>query len=228
MSTDFHILTVHQKDFGSVWVNIVSFASVLLLWWWQLTSMRRPWKGTECVLPAYQQRWVWLQASWCKTSSSKTLFKETGAPFCVEFPRDISLSSRYLLKFGTVSYYLGYNAMQDFFPTMAMKANPQCSDRYCRIQQEEYKVSLAVCFHRLILCAKPHVNLNPVFLSRKKKPSGQKSKLSRKRRRRWCTRTMNGVSSEQLLRSATVCLDLQFYKCFVCINTPACVVQVLN
>ncbi|KAM9839478.1 ubiquitin-like modifier-activating enzyme 5 [Aulostomus maculatus] len=46
---------------------------------------------------------------------------------------------KYLLKFGTVSYYLGYNAMQDFFPTMAMKPNPQCNDRYCRRQQEEYK-----------------------------------------------------------------------------------------
>ncbi|XP_051267343.1 ubiquitin-like modifier-activating enzyme 5 [Dicentrarchus labrax] len=46
---------------------------------------------------------------------------------------------KYLLKFGTVSYYLGYNAMQDFFPTMAMKANPTCNDRHCRRQQEEYK-----------------------------------------------------------------------------------------
>ncbi|MEQ2314748.1 ubiquitin-like modifier-activating enzyme 5 isoform X1 [Girardinichthys multiradiatus] len=46
---------------------------------------------------------------------------------------------KYLLKFGTVSYYLGYNAMQDFFPTMTMKANPQCNDRHCRRQQEEYK-----------------------------------------------------------------------------------------
>uniref|UniRef100_A0AAQ5Z2J7 Ubiquitin-like modifier-activating enzyme 5 n=1 Tax=Amphiprion ocellaris TaxID=80972 RepID=A0AAQ5Z2J7_AMPOC len=46
---------------------------------------------------------------------------------------------KYLLKFGTVSYYLGYNAMQDFFPSMAMKANPQCNDRHCRRQQEEYK-----------------------------------------------------------------------------------------
>uniref|UniRef100_I3JF08 Ubiquitin-like modifier-activating enzyme 5 n=1 Tax=Oreochromis niloticus TaxID=8128 RepID=I3JF08_ORENI len=46
---------------------------------------------------------------------------------------------KYLLKFGTVSYYLGYNAMQDFFPAMAMKANPQCNDRHCRRQQEEYK-----------------------------------------------------------------------------------------
>lgn len=56
------------------------------------------------------------------------------------------MSSRYLLKFGTVSYYLGYNAMQDFFPAMAMKANPQCNDRHCRRQQEEYKVCvLTVC-----------------------------------------------------------------------------------
>ncbi|XP_023275810.1 ubiquitin-like modifier-activating enzyme 5 [Seriola lalandi dorsalis] len=46
---------------------------------------------------------------------------------------------KYLLKFGAVSYYLGYNAMQDFFPTMAMKANPQCNDCHCRRQQEEYK-----------------------------------------------------------------------------------------
>lgn len=46
---------------------------------------------------------------------------------------------KYLLKFGTVSYYLGYNAMQDFFPTMAMKPNTQCNDRHCRRQQEEYK-----------------------------------------------------------------------------------------
>ncbi|XP_039378851.1 ubiquitin-like modifier-activating enzyme 5 isoform X2 [Mauremys reevesii] len=46
---------------------------------------------------------------------------------------------KFLLNFGTVSYYLGYNAMQDFFPTMAMKPNPQCSDKNCRKQQEEYK-----------------------------------------------------------------------------------------
>lgn len=46
---------------------------------------------------------------------------------------------KFLLKFGTVSYYLGYNAMQDFFPTMVMKPNPQCTDRYCGRQQEEYK-----------------------------------------------------------------------------------------
>ncbi|XP_028290481.1 ubiquitin-like modifier-activating enzyme 5 isoform X1 [Gouania willdenowi] len=46
---------------------------------------------------------------------------------------------KYLLKFGSVSYYLGYNAMQDFFPSMSMKPNPQCNDRHCRKQQDEYK-----------------------------------------------------------------------------------------
>lgn len=44
-----------------------------------------------------------------------------------------------LLDFGTVSFYLGYNAMQDFFPTMTMKPNPQCDDGNCRRHQEKYK-----------------------------------------------------------------------------------------
>ncbi|XP_075683221.1 ubiquitin-like modifier-activating enzyme 5 isoform X1 [Rhinoderma darwinii] len=50
---------------------------------------------------------------------------------------------KYLLHFGTVSYYLGYNAMQDFFPTMALKPNPSCDDSYCRQQQEAYKLKEA-------------------------------------------------------------------------------------
>ncbi|XP_066100987.1 ubiquitin-like modifier-activating enzyme 5 isoform X1 [Saccopteryx bilineata] len=50
---------------------------------------------------------------------------------------------KFLLNFGTVSFYLGYNAMQDFFPTMSMKPNPQCDDRNCRKQQEEYKKKAA-------------------------------------------------------------------------------------
>ena len=52
--------------------------------------------------------------------------------------------SRFLLNFGTVSFYLGYNAMQDFFPTMSMKPNPQCDDRNCRRHQKEYKVYINV------------------------------------------------------------------------------------
>merc|ERR1719312_1746371 len=40
-------------------------------------------------------------------------------------------SLKYLLKFGQVSHYLGYNAMDDFFPSMALKPNPQCDDGNC-------------------------------------------------------------------------------------------------
>lgn len=43
-----------------------------------------------------------------------------------------------LLQFGQVSRYLGYNAMEDFFPTMALKPNPCCDDKYCRQRQKEY------------------------------------------------------------------------------------------
>lgn len=43
-----------------------------------------------------------------------------------------------LLGFGEVSAYLGYNALQDFFPKMQLKPNPSCDDRYCRERQEEY------------------------------------------------------------------------------------------
>ncbi|KAK2488595.1 hypothetical protein MC885_011073 [Smutsia gigantea] len=50
---------------------------------------------------------------------------------------------KFLLNFGTVSFYLGYNAMQDFFPTMSMKPNPQCDDRNCRKQQDEYQKRVA-------------------------------------------------------------------------------------
>ncbi|KAL3853959.1 hypothetical protein ACJMK2_013250 [Sinanodonta woodiana] len=46
---------------------------------------------------------------------------------------------KYLLHFGNVTYYLGYNALEDFFPTMVMKPNPQCDDGYCRRQQAEFQ-----------------------------------------------------------------------------------------
>ncbi|EFN84866.1 ubiquitin-like modifier-activating enzyme 5 [Harpegnathos saltator] len=43
-----------------------------------------------------------------------------------------------LLEFGQVSHYLGYNAMEDFFPKMTLKPNPNCSDSLCRKRQQEY------------------------------------------------------------------------------------------
>lgn len=51
----------------------------------------------------------------------------------------LSFLCRYLLEFGRVSQYVGYNAMDDFFPSMAMKPNPQCSSSHCRSRQEEHR-----------------------------------------------------------------------------------------
>ncbi|RZC59820.1 hypothetical protein C5167_007122 [Papaver somniferum] len=48
---------------------------------------------------------------------------------------------KYLLNFGQVSPYLGYNSLKDFFPTMAMKPNPQCSNSPCLERQEEYMLT---------------------------------------------------------------------------------------
>ncbi len=45
---------------------------------------------------------------------------------------------KYLLKFGSVTHYLGYNALEDFFPTMSMKPNPNCDDSFCVKRQKEY------------------------------------------------------------------------------------------
>jgi len=50
---------------------------------------------------------------------------------------------KFLLSFGSVSHYLGYNAMQDFFPTMSMKPNPSCEDRHCRAAQEAHRIRVA-------------------------------------------------------------------------------------
>lgn len=48
---------------------------------------------------------------------------------------------KYLLKFGHVSPYLGYNSLKDYFPTMEMKPNPQCSNASCIARQKEYILS---------------------------------------------------------------------------------------
>lgn len=44
-----------------------------------------------------------------------------------------------MLGFGKISWYLGYNALSDFFPHMMIKPNPNCSDNFCLKQQEEFK-----------------------------------------------------------------------------------------
>jgi len=45
---------------------------------------------------------------------------------------------KYLLKFGQPSYYLGYNAMTDFFPTATIRPNVDCANGHCRALQKKY------------------------------------------------------------------------------------------
>lgn len=45
---------------------------------------------------------------------------------------------KYLLSFGKVTPYLGYNALEDFFPTWSMKPNPDCNDKFCVQRQKEF------------------------------------------------------------------------------------------
>merc|ERR1719228_509157 len=52
-------------------------------------------------------------------------------------------SLKFLLKFGQVSHYLGYNAMLDFFPTMSMKPNPNCDEYQCLKLQKARAEELA-------------------------------------------------------------------------------------
>jgi ubiquitin-like modifier-activating enzyme 5 len=44
---------------------------------------------------------------------------------------------KYLLKFGQPSYFLGYNAMSNFFPTDCMRPNPDCCNAHCRALQKK-------------------------------------------------------------------------------------------
>ena len=44
-------------------------------------------------------------------------------------------SLKYLLNFGTITRYLGYSALKDFFPNYEMKPNPSCGNALCQKHQ---------------------------------------------------------------------------------------------
>jgi ubiquitin-like modifier-activating enzyme 5 len=50
---------------------------------------------------------------------------------------------KYLLNFGTVSEYVGYDAMRDQFPTVCIKPNPECDNETCLRRQSEYQQRFA-------------------------------------------------------------------------------------
>jgi ubiquitin-like modifier-activating enzyme 5 len=43
---------------------------------------------------------------------------------------------KFLLRFGQVGGFLGYGALIDHFPTYTMRPNPDCSNPFCRLQQQ--------------------------------------------------------------------------------------------
>lgn len=47
-------------------------------------------------------------------------------------------SLKYLLSFGTVTNYLGYNALEDFLPSMTLRPNENCENKDCQLRQKEY------------------------------------------------------------------------------------------
>ncbi|RNE99196.1 putative NAD/FAD dependent dehydrogenase [Trypanosoma rangeli] len=51
---------------------------------------------------------------------------------------------KYLLNFGTVSEYVGYDAMRDHFPCVTIKANPECRNETCVQRQQEYATRRAL------------------------------------------------------------------------------------
>ena len=49
---------------------------------------------------------------------------------------------KYLLDFGAVTQYLGYNSLKDFFPQMSIKPNPGCANPLCGRLQAAYQVCM--------------------------------------------------------------------------------------
>ena len=52
-------------------------------------------------------------------------------------------SLKHMLRFGSVSKYLGYSALKDFFPTMEVRCNPDCDNGECRRRQEAHRARVA-------------------------------------------------------------------------------------
>lgn len=50
----------------------------------------------------------------------------------------VQAALKWMLNFGRVRQYVGYNALEDFFPTLEMKPNDQCTAPFCLDRQRQY------------------------------------------------------------------------------------------
>jgi hypothetical protein len=83
----------------------------------------------------------------CRFSSAKRAQVKQNFTFSLFFKNQVLILEkkhiqRYLLKFGKVSKYLGYNALEDFFPSMTLRPNENCADSFCFKRQKEYNAYL--------------------------------------------------------------------------------------
>ena len=62
-------------------------------------------------------------------------------------------SLKYLLSFGSVTPFLGYNAMKDFFPSHAVMPNTECTNGLCKNLQNDLKVLLSSQTRRHCTCS---------------------------------------------------------------------------
>jgi len=50
---------------------------------------------------------------------------------------------KYFLEFGEISNFLGYNALQNYFPTYTLKPNTTCANTHCVKAQADYQIKKA-------------------------------------------------------------------------------------
>lgn len=56
---------------------------------------------------------------------------------------------KYLLRFGKVSFFVGYSAMSDYFPAYAMGPNSSCGNNHCCRLQTQWKTDYATLIQKL-------------------------------------------------------------------------------
>lgn len=98
--------------------------------------------GPRNLLPSWKKKcwclttsdivyWIYASYGGLWKSNKKCLSSKWKSFVGVKKLRIAFISFRKLLNFGEVSWYLGYNALSDFFPQMRLKPNPTCEDRHC-------------------------------------------------------------------------------------------------
>jgi ubiquitin-like modifier-activating enzyme 5 len=55
----------------------------------------------------------------------------------------VQTALKFLLHFGSVGSYVGYNALSDHFPSVILQPSADCRNELCRTRQQQFKAFLA-------------------------------------------------------------------------------------